>query len=127
MSFAAMFLLRTTASLQRGGGENLIHDDDAVRRGAVEDLVNPDEIVLEFAAEIVDVFFSLEMREELVEEKELRSRAGDGTAQAREIMQLAEGAGEGRLATLVRTRHDDHALPAAEVKVVANNGSTARG
>ena len=86
--------------------------------------MNPDEIVLELATEIVDVFFSFEMREEIVKKKQLRSRTGDGTAQAREIMQLAEGTGEGRLTTLVWTRYDDHALPVPELKVVANNGST---
>ena len=62
-----------------------------------------------------------EMCEELLEEKELRLRTGDGTSQACQIMQLAESASEGRLTALVRTRNDDHSLPAREVKVIAND------
>ena len=62
------------------------------------------------------------MRKELVEEEKLRPLTRNGTTQTRKIMQLAEGAGEGRLAALVRAGDDDHALPAAKVKVIANNG-----
>ena len=62
------------------------------------------------------------MCEKLVEKEELRPRAGNGTAQAREVMQLSECAGKSRLAALVRTGDDEDAFPILKVKVIANRG-----
>jgi hypothetical protein len=42
--------------------------------------VNPDQFVLEFAAQVLDVFFPLEMCEELIEQEELRIVSGYGVA-----------------------------------------------
>ena len=42
-------------------------------------------------------------------------------------MELSEGAGEGRLPTLVRSGHDQYAFRVLEVKVVGNNRSVFAG
>jgi hypothetical protein len=62
------------------------------------------------------------MGEHLVEQVELRACAGDGAAQARKVVQLTKGAGEGRLAALVGAGDDDDPFRAAQAKVIANRG-----
>ena len=79
------------------------------------------QVVMELAAQVVDVLLLLEVREHAIEEKEPRALGGDGTAERRQIMQLAERAGEGRLAALVRSGHDDDALAATENIVVGDD------
>src|SRR6266487_1359027 len=85
-------------------------------------MVNSDQIILQFASEIFDVFFLFKMRKELIEQKELRFPARDGTAYAGQIMQLSEGAGEGGFTALVRTGYDKDALLPFQGKIVADNG-----
>ena len=59
---------------------------------------------------VLRVFFSLEMRENLVREKQARVLSGHGTPETGEKMQLAEHTGERGFATLVRARYDNQAL-----------------
>lgn len=72
--------------------------------------MNSDQVVFKLTAEILDLFLSFKMRKKLVVEKELCFSARDGTAYARQIMQLPEGAGESRFTALVRARYDNYAL-----------------
>ena len=99
--------------------ENLVHDDDGPRRRLIENIVNSDQVVLQLAAEIFDLLFSFKMREQLVEKEELRLPARNGTADAGQIMQLAECTGERGLSALVGTGYDQYPFLALEVKVVA--------
>src|SRR5438552_2015373 len=62
------------------------------------------------------------MRKEPVEQKELRFPARDGTAYARQIMQLSEGAGEGGFTALVRAAYYKDALLPFQRKIIADHG-----
>ncbi len=104
------FLAQIDRVLERRRREDLVHDDEAVRRRLIEYLVDPNQIVLQLAAEIRDVLFPFEVREEAVKEKEPSFRARNRAAQAGQIMQLAEHARERRLAALVRAGNDEDAL-----------------
>ena len=84
--------------------------------------MDSDQVILQFSAEICDVFFLFKMRKKPVEQKELRFPAWDGTAYARQIVQLPERAGEGCFAALVRTRYNKYAFLVFQVEIIADEG-----
>ena len=86
----------------------------------------PDELVLELAPECLDVLLFLEVRVDPVGQEQPRAAAGDGQAEARQVMQLAEGAREGRLAAVVRAAdHEDPFWP-FQVEVIGDDRATGR-
>src|SRR6266700_3793048 len=107
--------------LQRGGREDLIHDDDAASRGSVQDLVNPGQVVLQLSPEILQVLACLKVREHPVEQEQLRLAARYWAADAGQVVQLAERPGKGRLAALVGTRDHKDPLRVLEVEIVAHH------
>ena len=102
--------------------EYLVHDDDASRRRLAQRFVNSDQVVLQFAAKIADRLLSFEMRQDAIGEKEARAAARNETAEARQIMELPEHAGERGLAALIRTGDDKNAFRILEMEVVADDG-----
>ena len=77
---------------------------------------------MQLAAQIFYVLFSFEVRKEPVEEKELRFCARDGTTYRSQIMQLSEGAGEGRFAALIRTGYYKYSLLIRQVEIITDDG-----
>ena len=106
---------------QRRGHEAFIHDEDAAGRGPLENGMNPEQIVLQLAAQVLEVFLPLEVGEQSVEEEEPRFPAGHGTADAGQVMELSKSAGEGRFPALVRPGHDQYAFRIVEVEVVGHH------
>ena len=74
---------------------------------------------MQLAAQVVDVLLPLEVGENRSNRKSLALAARNGAAERREIVQLAEGAGERRLAALVGSGDDDDPLFSFEIVVVA--------
>src|SRR6266568_5855088 len=105
-----------------GGREHFIQDDDTVGCGMGKNMVNPDQLILQFATQILDIFFLFKMRKEPVEKKEVRLSSRDWTADACQIVRLPEGTGKGGFPALVRTGDHNDALLAVQVKIIANNG-----
>src|SRR6266702_1915326 len=62
------------------------------------------------------------MREQPIEEEELRLGAGDRASYAGEVMQLPKCAGKCGLAALVRTGHDEDSFSPFQIEIVANDG-----
>ncbi len=82
--------------------------------------MDADQVVLEFAAQIDEVFFPFEVGEQLVEEKELGAPCRDRQPQAGQIMDLAEKTGKGGLAALVRAGDHQDALRPGEPEIVGH-------
>ena len=58
--------------LQSGRGKNLVQDENAIGRGVGENIVNAHQVILQFAAQVVDVLLPLKMGKNLVEQKKPR-------------------------------------------------------
>ena len=122
MIFSMTFLLKKIASFNVVEVKLSFIMIILLRCNLVQNRVNSDQVILQFAAEIFDVFFLFKMRKESVEQKELRFLAWDGTAYARQIMQLPERAGEGGFTALVRTGYDKYAFLLFQVEIIADEG-----
>ena len=83
--------------------------------------MDPGQVVLQLAAEILEVLAPLEMSEHLVEQQQLRIAAGHQAPDAGEIVHLADSPGEGGLAALIGAGHDKNAFGAAQVEVVEDD------
>ena len=81
----------------------------------------PDEFVLELAPERLDVLLLLEVRVDPVGQEQPRAAAGDGQAEPRQVVQLAEGAREGRLAAVVRAADHEDPFRPFQVEVVGDD------
>ena len=78
------FVPKKNRVLQRAEAEYLVHYDDASAVCSTQNFVYPDQIVLQFAAKIADVLLSLEMGQDLIEQKKSRAAAGNKTTEARQ-------------------------------------------
>jgi len=81
------------------------------------------QVVLQFPAQALDLLLPLEMSEYPVAQEKLPIQPRDRAAQVREVVQLAEGASEGRLAALVGPGNDQHPLMSLQVEIVDDNGA----
>ena len=105
-------VLRKDLIVQAGRIEDFIEHDDAVGGHDLAGMVKANEVVLQFSPKVGDILFALEMREDLVGQKETSVPARDRTSQPRKEMQLAEHPREGGLAALVRSGHDNQTFGA---------------
>ena len=103
--------------------KRLVHHDDAVGRGVLQYPADSNEIVLQLPSKIRDVLFAFEVRKQPVEQKQTSLRARNQAAEARKVVHLTERAGQGRLATLVGTGHDQDSLRPPQEEIVADHGS----
>src|SRR5579883_557106 len=83
--------------------------------------MNTNKIVFQFAAKIDDTFFPFEMRKDPVTPKELGSLPGYRTADACQIVKLAEDTCKRRFAALIRTSDDKDAFLPLQEKIVADD------
>ena len=79
------------------------------------------QVVLQLPAHLGEVLLPLEMGEEAVEEEQAGGAARDRAADAGQVVELAEGPGEGGLAALVGAGHDEDALAALQAEVVSDH------
>ena len=81
--------------------------------------MDADELVLELAAQRLDVLLPLEVGVDAVGQEQPRLAAGDRQAEAGQVVQLSEHARERRLAAVVRPADDEYPLGSVELEVVA--------
>ena len=108
--------------VQGRGGERLVQDDDAGRRGRPQDPPDPDQVIFELPGHRGEVFLPLEMREEAVGRNRRAAAARDQAADGAQVVELAEGPGEGGLAALVGAGHHDDVLGGVQAEVVRDYG-----
>ena len=84
-------------------------------------LVDADEVILELTSMVVNVLFLFEMRQQFVEKEQVCFGARNGTAQASQVVQLAECSSEGRLAPLIGSGDDKDLLATAELELIGDD------
>jgi hypothetical protein len=88
---------------------------------ASQDVPYPDQVVFQLAAKRADVLLFFEMREQPVEQEQLRAFAGNRAADAAEVVQLSECPSEGGLPALIGPRNHEYPLLSLELKVVTDD------
>lgn len=107
--------------VQGRGGENFVENDDAARCRLGEDPLDPDQVIFEFAPQVHPVFFTLEMRVNPVRKEQPGPGARNGQAEGGEVMQLADGPGEGGLPALVRAGDNEDPFSPCRLKIIGDH------
>src|ERR1700733_6789293 len=87
----------------------------------LQDGVDAHQVVFQLATEGLDLFLAFEMAKDSVAKKKLGIAARHRTAEVREMLQLANHASEGSLATLIWSGYHNDPLLAFQVKTVAHD------
>ena len=122
MIFSKTILLRKTASLRVVEVKLSFIITILLSCDPVENCVDSEQIILKFSTKIGDVFFLFKMSKEPVEKEELGIPTRDQTPDARQIMQLSEGASKSCFAALLGTRNDKDPFLVLQMEVIANHG-----
>jgi hypothetical protein len=83
--------------------------------------VKPKQIIMQFAAQIVNILLFLEMSEQSVKQEQLRVGSGHRATDRREVMQKTERPRERCLAALIGPRDDDDPLASIEKKIIGHD------
>ena len=92
---------------------------DAPRGRTLEHRVHADQLLVELAAQCLDVLLSLEVRVDPVGQREPSLAAWDRQAESGKVVELPEGPRERGLAPVVGPADHEHPLGSVEVEVVA--------
>ena len=112
--------------VQGGGGEDLVQHHDAAAGGRAQDLADPHQVVFQLPAQRGQVLLPLEMGEQPVGQEQPGGAARHRAADAGQVVELAEGPGEGGLASLVGAGHHEDALASFQMEVVGDHGPAPR-